>query len=104
MQDTGDYLKPISDRLYELCNSSESVSTVLARDLKITPGEAWKKLYGHDARKPVGRKSSDATSKATSADEVLERAAKCGKWGPTQPSELFLRVSGIPVLNPGHLS
>jgi hypothetical protein len=93
MQHAEDGLKPISDELYKLCTSSESVSSVLAKDPTIKPGDAWKELYGHDFRKTTKRKSLNGVSKATSDEEILRRTAECGKWGPTQPSELFLRVS-----------
>lgn len=93
MQDMDGKLKPISDEVYELCTSSESVSSVLAKDPTVKPGDAWKQLYGHHIRKPHTRESLDAVPKTTSDEEILRRTAECGKWGPTQPSELFLRVS-----------
>lgn len=85
----------ISDKVYKLCTSPESVSSLLAKDPSLTPGEAWKKLYGGHA---AGEKESKDTAKIH-RDEItaedLKRAAECGKWGPTQPSELFLRVSTL---------
>lgn len=82
----------ISDRLVDLCTSTESVSTVLAQDPTAAPGDAWKKLYKHHAGKLTGPHSIHEAGKGEASTEALERAAKCGKWGPTQPSELFLRV------------
>lgn len=82
----------ISDKVYKLCTSTESVSSLLAKDPTLAPGEAWKKLYGHYA---AGEKESKSTARAHRdgvTPEDLKRAAECGKWGPTQPSELFLRV------------
>ena len=82
----------ISDKVYKLCTSKESVSAHLAADPTLAPGDAWKKLYGGHA---AGEKESKATAKAQRDDitpEDLKRALECGKWGPTQPSELFLRV------------
>lgn len=93
MQNTGSGLKPISDEVYALCTSSESVSSILAKDPTVKPGDAWKKLYGHDFRKSRKRNSLDGVAKSISDEEILRRTAECGKWGPTQPSELFLRVS-----------
>jgi hypothetical protein len=82
----------ISDKVYKLCTSPESVSSLLAKDPTLAPGEAWKNLHGHHA---AGEKESKSTARAH-RDEItpedLKRAAECGKWGPTQPSELFLRV------------
>jgi hypothetical protein len=82
----------ISEKVFKLCTSTESVSSLLAKDPALAPGEAWKKLYGHHA---AGEKESKSVARAH-RDEVtpedLKRAVGCGKWGPTQPSELFLRV------------
>ena len=83
----------ISDRLVDLCTSSESVSTILAQEPTLAPSDAWKKLYKHHAGKLTGPHSIHEAGKREASKEALERAAKCGKWGPTQPSELFLRVS-----------
>jgi hypothetical protein len=83
----------ISDKVYKLCTSPESVSSLLAQDPSLTPGEAWKKLYGHHAAGEKGSKSIAREHRDTITPEDLKRAAECGKWGPTQPSELFLRVS-----------
>lgn len=82
----------ISDKVYKLCTSSESVSALLAKDPTMAPGEAWKKLYGHHA---AGEKTSASTARAhrdTITPEDLQRAFECGNWGPTRPSDLFLRV------------
>jgi hypothetical protein len=81
----------LPDHVVELCTNGESVSTFLAHDPTIAPGEAWKKLYGHHVSKHSS-KAVDAAGKGDIAWEELEKAAKCGKWGPTEPSELFLRV------------
>ncbi|KXX76260.1 Minor cardiolipin synthase ClsB [Madurella mycetomatis] len=80
----------ISDRLIGLCTSDESVSSLVARDPSLAPGDAWKKLYRERALKAttVGEKGP---RESTLQDE-LEKAAWCGRWGPTKPSELFLRI------------
>lgn len=92
-------LKPISDKLYELCTSNESVSAVLARDPTIAPEEAWKLLYGKYEGKHAVKKLLNGVVKDASDETILAQTARCGKWGPRQPSELFLRVSGITHLN-----
>ncbi len=82
----------ISDKVYKLCTSQESVSALLAKDPTLAPGEAWKQLYGGHA---AGAKESTATAKThrdNHTPEDLKRALECGNWGPTEPSELFLRV------------
>lgn len=88
----------ISDRLIELCTSGESVSSLVAQDPSLAPGDAWEKLYSKRRLKATtvsgkgpGDGSEGAEPQLIPQDE-LEKAARCGKWGPTRPSELFLRV------------
>ncbi|KAM0328186.1 hypothetical protein ACHAQA_005593 [Verticillium albo-atrum] len=86
----------ISDELVRSCTAGESVTQVLAGDSSLTPSDAWKKLYGTKA-KHHERKEIEANGAATPSPEKLkglERIAACGKWGKTQPSELFLRMYG----------
>ncbi len=87
-----------SNRTYELCTSKESVSSVLAADPSLAPGDAWRKLYGHHVGKLTTSKAANDAGKSEVSPADLERAAKCGNWGPTQPSELFLRVSDASLL------
>lgn len=86
----------VSDRIYDLCRSAESVSAALAKDPSIAPGDAWKRIYGHHSSKESGSDSSSDTGEDDTAGDgqggTLKRAAECGKWGPTQPSEFFLQV------------
>lgn len=82
----------ISDKVYKLCTSPESVSSLLAKDPTLTPGEAWKKLYDGHAAWEKDSKDTARAHRDQIITEDLKRAAECGKWGPTQPSELFLRV------------
>lgn len=84
---------PISDGLLKLLTSPESVSTLLAEDPSLSPGEAWKKLYGHHVGKLGSPSSPHSARKHVASEEALHRAQEAGHWGPTQPSELFLRVS-----------
>lgn len=79
----------ISDKVYKLCTSSESVSSLIAKDPSLAPGVAWEKLYGEHAG---GNKAAARAHSDTLTPEDLKRAAECGKWDATQPSELFLRV------------
>ncbi|KAI5866689.1 hypothetical protein GGS23DRAFT_602946 [Durotheca rogersii] len=80
----------ISDRLYELCRSSESVSSLVANDPSLAPGDAWKRLYG-DYDGIRGRDISNIGRRPIS-DKELRRARECGRWGPQEPSDLFLRI------------
>lgn len=85
----------ISDKVYKLCTSTETVSSLLAKDPTLAPGEAWKQLYGGDNG---GEKESQSTAEANRDDitpDDLKRAYECGNWGPTKPSELFLRVRAL---------
>lgn len=86
------FTSPISDKFYELFTSSESVSAVLANDPSMSPGDAWKKLYGHHVGKLSGPHSINHAGKHVPSENELKRAAECGHWGPTQPSPLFLTV------------
>jgi hypothetical protein len=38
----------ISPKVHELCTGTETVSSLVAKDPELAPGDAWKKLYaGH---------------------------------------------------------
>lgn len=84
--------RAVSDPIYELCRAGESISTMLAKDPSIEPGDAWKSLYGQHEGKDSGAGSAGGSGEDGKADEALKRAAECGKWGPTQPSQFFLQV------------
>ncbi|KAL2022871.1 hypothetical protein VTK56DRAFT_4402 [Thermocarpiscus australiensis] len=79
----------ISDRIIRLCTSEQSVSSLLAEDPSLAPGDAWERLYG---AKTAAAEDSESTGSESPNPDELERAARCGKWGPTTPSELFLRI------------
>lgn len=81
----------IPDKIYEYCQSNKSVTSELAESPDKSPGEIARKLYGkHEA---IDDTAKDALQevKAASSDE-LEKAFRCGKWGATRPSDLFLQV------------
>ncbi|KAK0726417.1 hypothetical protein B0T21DRAFT_293280 [Apiosordaria backusii] len=86
----------ISDRLLNFCNSPRSVSSLISEDPTLSPEDAWEKLYGKNALKDVENGAVQATGCANGAIDAeqadLEKAAKCGKWGDTKPSELFLKI------------
>lgn len=98
LKNGGQFTGPISDHFYKLFTSPESVSSVLAENPSMSPGDAWHKLYSHHTGKPSGPHSIHQAGKHTPAGEELKKAAECGHWGPTQPSELFLKVSQAVVL------
>ncbi|KAM0438589.1 hypothetical protein ACHAPT_001341 [Fusarium lateritium] len=80
----------ISKRVLHLCQAHETVSSVLAKDPSQAPGDVIKRLYGQeDARRHAD--ASDTDDPEASANP-LELALKCGRWGPTEPSTLFLQA------------
>jgi hypothetical protein len=84
----------ISDKVHKLCNGTETVSSEMAKDPTLAPGEVYKKLYGHFDSDKSTAKERDHKEEISEAD--LKRAEECGNWGPTKPSELFLRVCTAP--------
>ena len=78
----------ISDFVYELCQSQDTVTSVLASDTSVAPGEVAKKLF---SKRELPRLNGEERQ-----DHSLERAYECGKWGNTRPSDLFLKVSLSP--------
>lgn len=88
----------LSDRVAQLCTSTKSVSGLLAEDPGLAPGDAWKRLYSKSAVKHTDDSSQTSEDgdhepgPGSLPQDELERAASCGNWGPTRPSELFLRV------------
>lgn len=83
----------ISQTLYDLCRSPKSISALLAEDPHLTPGDAWKQLYHHTIPHLHESKETRDIGKGTVDDAELLRAKECGKWGESEPSELFLRVN-----------
>ena len=84
----------ISDKLYQLCRAEATVSGELAKDPTLAPGQVVKRLYGESTQSPNISESAKPTRTPATADD-LQRAFECGKWGPTRPSELLLRVSKV---------
>lgn len=82
----------LDEPLAQYCQSNDSVSALLAQDPTLTPGQAWKKLSSHYNRKSHESQDIRDIGKGEVTDEQLELAFKCGKWGRTRPSRLFLRV------------
>ncbi|MCJ1308844.1 hypothetical protein MMC25_002499 [Agyrium rufum] len=82
-------MKPqITPTVVQLCQAEDTVSSELAKNPFLTPEEASKKLY--DGRETTGKPHDDQLGLAS--DEDLKLAASCGRWGSTQPGELFLRA------------
>ncbi|KAF4631359.1 hypothetical protein G7Y89_g6776 [Cudoniella acicularis] len=79
----------VSEHLFKLCQATETVSSVLAKNPTDSPGDVVKRLYGHHKRDFHYTPEKDRP--ALSALE-LEKAFRCGRWGPSQPSPLFLQA------------
>lgn len=78
----------ISDFVYDLCHERETVTSRLAADPTQAPGEIAKQLFGKKNSLP----NSDSETKP---EYNLDRAAQCGNWGGSRPSDLFLKVCHI---------
>lgn len=109
----------ISDRVFDLCTSSETVSSLLAKEgPTLSPEDAWNKLYGQHALKKLDEEEEKEGTSSGDEDHIsqessyynkssvpptpplsprlvqehLDKTAKCGKWGGRRPSDLFLQV------------
>ncbi|KAF4982966.1 hypothetical protein FZEAL_1536 [Fusarium zealandicum] len=80
----------VSKKVYDLCQATETVSSVLAKDPTKAPGDVVKRLYGHHEH-GLHHKTPDKHIGASSED-IIQRALECGRWGPTNPSPLFLQA------------
>jgi len=95
----------VSEQTVRLCRSSQTVSSLLALDPTLCPGDAWEKLYSDRALKAAVKskhEASDGNQVRNSEfleEDLLERARECGKWGPTRPSDLFLAVCALPEID-----
>ncbi|GMG02712.1 unnamed protein product [Aspergillus oryzae var. brunneus] len=79
----------LPERVYQLCHSSKTVSSELARDPNQAPTKVFHKLYSDYHVKDDVSKSEDGED----GHDSLQKALECGNWGPTKPSNLFLKVS-----------
>jgi len=80
----------LNDKVIKLCTAPESISSLLARDETLSPGHAAKKLY-HPEHVAI-TEGKPPKERIPASQEELNRAYQCGKWGPTKPSELFMRI------------
>ncbi|CAI0654728.1 unnamed protein product [Colletotrichum noveboracense] len=82
----------LSEPLASFCASSNTVSGFLAEDPTLQPGHAWKKLATHYKSNSHEPKDIRDIGQGEVSDDELEVAFRCGKWGTTRPSRLFLRL------------
>ena len=79
----------VNDRVFELCKSTETISSLLAKDPKLAPGKAAQTLFPGDG-KPES--TGPVKTPPVASQEELHRAFEAGKWGKTRPSDMFLTV------------
>jgi hypothetical protein len=77
----------ISDKVFELIQSKDTVTSALAASPTASVESVAEKLYKNVKREPSKAKVGE--QKLTPAD--LDRAAQCGKF-TSRPSDLFLQV------------
>ncbi|POR39603.1 Uncharacterized protein TPAR_00210 [Tolypocladium paradoxum] len=79
----------VSEHVFKLCQDTETVSSVLAKNPTEAPGDVVERLYGHHTKdlshNPDGNRPAPSP-------EALKMACKCGRWGPTKPSPPFLQA------------
>ncbi len=79
----------VSQHVLDLCQSTETVSSVLSKNPTEAPGNIVKELYGRYKKDPHYRPDENRPAPSAQAQEM---ALRCGRWGPTQPSPLFLQA------------
>ncbi|CAM6118643.1 unnamed protein product [Calypogeia fissa] len=79
----------VSEHVLKLCRATETVSSVLAKNPTEAPGDVVKRLYGH-LKKDLHYNPDE--HRPAPSDQELEMALKCGRWGASQPSPLFLQA------------
>lgn len=80
----------VSDHAVKLCQETPTVSSEFAKNPAEAPIDIIKRLYGH--HKPTTSHEANRVDRPIASITDLEVARQCGKWGPQQPSEFFLRV------------
>ena len=79
----------VTDNIVRLCNEHLTLSRAVAVKPDVTPGDHVKQQWGHF---PRDYKNDPEKYRQLLTDEDIEKARGCGKWGPTNPSPLFLRA------------
>ena len=79
----------VSENAFKLCQSTDTVSSVLAQNPTEAPGDVVKRLYGHHKK---DLHYDPERHRAPPSAQAQEAALKCGRWGPSQPTPLFLQA------------
>ncbi|KAH8156806.1 hypothetical protein CIB48_g11443 [Xylaria polymorpha] len=80
------------NRIFRWCHSEKSVSSLIAENPNLTPGEAWQKLFHGEDLSSSGPGDTRNAGTETTTDEELRQTRSCGKWGSRQPSDLFIKL------------
>ncbi len=86
----------LSKQLVERSREPVSISSLLAEYPSLSPEEAYKKVFDNvlkDTTTNNFRRRISNICDYTATFEELARTARCGKWGDSKPSELFLKIS-----------
>lgn len=79
----------ISQKIFDLCHSSNTISSKIAENPHLAPSHAAHTLY----RRHGGTAHHTGSANGAAKDGYdLERAYNCGQWGSTTPSNLFLKA------------
>lgn len=95
----------VTDRIYNWCKQSETVTSEIAKDPSQCPGKIFKDLYEthnqtlHHRMSVDGVESSQYEVSSAQQKDELQKALSCGNWGASAPSELFLKVRKAAALN-----
>ena len=80
----------LSERVVKLCQDTATVSSEYAKNPSEAPTDIAKRLYGHC--KPASKHDFPGIDRSPFSTADLEQALQCGRWGPTRPSDFFLKV------------
>lgn len=101
----------ISHHVYDLCHSESTVSSEAAKDPSKPPGDIFCSLFPDKTSvrsvssqveneiKPSTGPHQEAKGKPAVSPAEIQKAFECGKWGKTRPSDLFLKVSAMRIIN-----
>lgn len=68
----------ISNKLLELCTSQQSVSQLIAQDPSLSPGSAWKRLYGKHSKHGLSSSKADRKHHKTPNSEEQQEQESNG--------------------------
>ncbi|KID74212.1 uncharacterized protein G6M90_00g081670 [Metarhizium brunneum] len=93
----------VSEHVLKLVGQTDTVTSIWAKDPSRPPSDIIKQLYGHLER---DRNCDGSKHRQPASPEAQDAALKCGNWGPTKPSPLFLQAfaDALNCLGPDPLS